>query len=69
VQEAIGLDNGKYLGGNPIAHLCVEKLTHLRGCDLHITHVRTTGDETGLRWLRVHLTSDASFATKNLLAS
>ena len=54
---------------NPMAQLCVEKLKQLRGCDVHITHVPTPGDETGLRRLGVHLTSDPSFATKNLFVS
>jgi len=54
---------------NPMAQLCVEKLKQLRGCDVHSTHVPTPGDETGLRRLGVHLTSDPSFATKNLFAS
>ena len=51
---------------NPMAQLCVEKLKQLRGCDVHITHVPTPGDEAGLRRLGVHLTSDPNFATKNL---
>ena len=40
-----------------------------RGCDVHITHIPTPGDETGLRRLGMHLTSDPVFATKNLFAS
>jgi len=54
---------------NPMAQLCVEKLKDLRGCDVHITHIPTPGDETGLRRLGVHLTSDPTFATKNLFVS
>jgi uncharacterized protein (UPF0371 family) len=54
---------------NPMAQLCVEKLKQLRGCDVHITHVPTPGDEIGLRRLGVHLTSDPHFATKNLFVS
>ncbi len=54
---------------NPMAQLCVEKLKQLRGCDVHITHIPSPGDETGLRRLGVHLTSDPSFATKNLFVS
>ena len=48
---------------------CVESLKQLRGCDVHITHIPTPGDETGLRRLGVHLTSDPVFATKNLFTS
>jgi uncharacterized protein (UPF0371 family) len=47
----------------------VEKLKQLRGCDIHLTHIPTPGDETGLRRLGVHLTSDPTFATKNLFVS
>jgi uncharacterized protein (UPF0371 family) len=54
---------------NPMAQLCVDKLKELRGCDVHITHIPTPGDEAGLRRLGVHLTSDPSFATKNLFVS
>ena len=53
---------------NPTAQLCVEKLKELRGCDVHMTHMPTPGDEAGLRRLGVHLTSDPNFATKNLFA-
>ena len=51
---------------NPTAQLCVEKLKELRGCDVHMTHIPTPGDEAGLRRLGVHLTSDPNFSTKNL---
>jgi len=51
---------------NPTARLAMEKLKELRGCEVHTTHIPTPGDETGLRRLGVNLTSDPSFATKNL---
>ncbi len=60
---------GISVGANPTAQLCVEKLKELRGCDVHMTHIPTPGDEAGLRRLGVHLTSDANFATKNLFIS
>ena len=72
-QKAVSLDVqetlfalGISVTANPMAQLCVEKLKQLRGCDVHITHVPTPGDEAGLRRLGVHLTSDPNFATKNL---
>lgn len=75
-QNAVSLDLqetllalGISVTANPMAQLCVEKLKQLRGCDVHITHVPTPGDEVGLRRLGVHLTSDPSFATKNLFVS
>ncbi len=54
---------------NPTAQLCIEKLKDLRGCDAHMTHIPTPGDEAGLRRLGVHLTSDPNFATKDLFVS
>jgi len=51
---------------NPTAHLAMEKLKELRGCEMHLTHIPTPGDEAGLRRLGVNLTSDPTFSTKNL---
>jgi len=42
------------------------KLTDLRGCEVHMTHIPTPGDEAGLRRLGVNLTSDPNFSTKDL---
>ena len=44
----------------------MEKLSELRGCEVHITHIPTPGDEAGLRLLGVNLTSDPVFATDSL---
>jgi uncharacterized protein (UPF0371 family) len=51
---------------NPAAQLAVEKLGELKGCDVHITHMPTPGDEAGLRRLGVNLTCDPNFASKSL---
>ena len=51
---------------NPAAQLAVERLTDLRGCDAHITHIPTPGDEAGLRKLGVYLTCDPNFVSKDL---
>ncbi|MFN2351389.1 MAG: DUF1846 domain-containing protein [Kiritimatiellia bacterium] len=51
---------------NPTAQLCLEKLKELRGCDVHMTHMPTPGDEVGLRRLGLHLTTDPNFATNDL---
>lgn len=51
---------------NPAAKLAIEKLKELRGCEVHMTHIPTPGDEAGLRRLGVNLTSDPNFSTKNL---
>jgi uncharacterized protein (UPF0371 family) len=51
---------------NPAAQMAVEKLKELSGCEVHMTHMPTPGDEAGLRKLGVNLTSDPDFATKYL---
>ncbi len=54
---------------NPSAQVAIEKLELLRGCDVHLTHMPTPGDEAGLRRLGVHLTSDPSFAGRELFVT
>jgi len=51
---------------NPAAQLALEILPELRGCEMHITHIPTRGDEEGLRKLGINVTSDPNFPTKNL---
>lgn len=51
---------------NPAASVAMEKLTLLRECEMHLTHMPTPGDEAGLRQLGVKVTSDPHFAGKNL---
>ena len=52
--------------GNPAAQAAVEKLSELRNCEVHITHMPTPGDEAGLRKLGVNLTSDPGYSTQAL---
>jgi uncharacterized protein (UPF0371 family) len=54
---------------NPTAQLALEKLKELEGCEVHITHIPTPGDEAGLRRLGVNLTSEPNFSTKNLFTA
>ena len=54
---------------NPAAQIAVEKLNELRGCEVHMTHMPTPGDEAGLRRLGVNLTNDPNFSTKDLFIS
>ncbi len=54
---------------NPAAQSSVEKLKEIRGCEVHITHIPTPGDEAGLRKLGLNLTSDPNFSTKCLFLS
>ena len=53
---------------NVAAQAAVDRLRELRGCEVHMTHMPTPGDEAGLRKLGVNLTSEPDFATKNLFA-
>ncbi len=54
---------------DPPARLATEKLKALRGCEVHMTHIPTPGDEAGLRRLGVNLTSEPNFASKDLFVS
>jgi len=51
---------------NPTAQAAMERLRELAGCEMHLTHTPTPGDEAGLRRLGVNLTSDPAFSTKTL---
>lgn len=51
---------------NPTTQHAVDKLKELQGCDVHITHIPTPGDEAGLRKLGIHLTSDPNFSSNSL---
>ncbi|MBU4306232.1 MAG: DUF1846 domain-containing protein [Acidobacteria bacterium] len=54
--------------GNTAAQAAVEKLSELRNCEVHMTHMPTPGDEAGLRKLGVNLTSDPGYSTHTLFA-
>lgn len=54
---------------NPTAQAAMDKLKDLKGCDVHLTHMPTPGDEAGLRKLGVNLTSEPNFATKSLFVT
>ncbi|HSN57520.1 MAG TPA: DUF1846 domain-containing protein [Candidatus Sulfomarinibacteraceae bacterium] len=54
---------------NPTAHQAMNRLPELAGCELHLTHLPTPGDERGLRRLGVNLTCDPSFASHKLFVS
>jgi uncharacterized protein (UPF0371 family) len=51
---------------NPTAEMAMAQLGKLAGCEIHMTHMPTPGDETGLRRLGVNLTCDPNFASSNL---
>jgi uncharacterized protein (UPF0371 family) len=54
---------------NPTAKLAMEKLQELHGCEVHVTHMPTSGDEAGLRKLGVNLTSEPEFSSKSLFVA
>jgi uncharacterized protein (UPF0371 family) len=54
---------------NPTAGLALQQLPRLRGCEVHMTHIPTPGDEKGLRRLGVNLTCEPSLATNKLFVS
>jgi len=51
---------------NPAAQLAIDRIADLKGCEMHMTHIPTPGDEAGLRKLGINITSDPDFSTKNL---
>ena len=51
---------------NPTAELAMSQLRSIRGCEMHMTHIPTPGDDMGLRRLGANLTCDPQFATSNL---
>jgi len=51
---------------DPTTQLAMEKLKDLRGCDIHLTHMPTPGDEAGLRKLGVNLTSEPNVQDRPL---
>ncbi|MFC1568398.1 DUF1846 domain-containing protein [Candidatus Margulisiibacteriota bacterium] len=73
--KAVSLDLGETLialgisaATNPTAQLAMEKLNELQGCEVHLTHMPTPGDEAGLRRLGVNVTCDPNFSTNSLFA-
>lgn len=54
---------------NPTARMVMEQMPRLRGCEVHLTHIPSPGDEKALRRLGVNLTCVASFETNKLFVS
>jgi uncharacterized protein (UPF0371 family) len=54
---------------NHTAEIAMKKLAELRGCEMHITHIPTPGDEVGLKMLGVNLTTDGKFSSRNLFVT
>ena len=54
---------------NHAVELAMKKLVDLNGCEVHMTHIPTPGDEVGLKRLGVNLTSDGKFSSRNLFVT
>lgn len=54
---------------NPTTQAAMNKIKELKGCEVHMTHIPTPGDEAGLRRIGVNLTSDPNFSTNSLFTS
>jgi len=54
---------------NPMAHTALEKMRELQGCEVHITHIPTPGDDAGLRRFGINLTTDPHFSSKQLFVA
>lgn len=51
---------------NHTSEVAIRELRKLSGCEVHMTHIPTPGDEAGLKRLGVNLTTDAIFSSANL---
>ena len=51
---------------NHTVELAMEKLKDFRGCEMHMTHLPSPGDEEGIRRLGLNLTTDPIFMSNDL---
>ena len=51
------------------AKAAVAQLENFRGCEVHMTHMPSPGDEAGLRKLGVNLTTEPRFASQRLFVT
>jgi uncharacterized protein (UPF0371 family) len=54
---------------NHTAELAMKKLVELKGCEMHMTHIPTPGDDVGLKRLGVNLTTDGKSSSRNLFVT
>ena len=54
---------------NHTAELAMKRLVELKGCEVHMTHIPTPGDDVGLKRLGVNLTTDGKFSSRNLFVT
>lgn len=51
---------------NHTVELAMEGLKEFRGCEMHMTHLPSPGDEEGIRRLGMNLTTDPVFMSNDL---
>ncbi len=54
---------------NHTAEIAMKKLCELRGCEMHMTHIPTPGEEVGLKMIVVNITTDGKFSSHNLFVT
>ncbi len=54
---------------NHTAEVAMKKLTDLKGCEAHMTHIPTPGDEIGIKRLGINLTAEGKFSSPNLFVT
>jgi uncharacterized protein (UPF0371 family) len=54
---------------NHTAEIAMNKLPELNGCEMHMTHIPTPGDEAGLKRLGINVTTDGRFSSRNLFTT
>ena len=54
---------------NPTTKSAMEKISELRGCEIHMTHIPPPGDEAGFRRLGVNLTATPQFSSRDLFVT
>ncbi len=54
---------------NHTAELAMKKLVELKGCEMHMTHIPTPGDDVGLKRLGVNLTTDGKSSSRDLFVT
>ena len=52
---------------NPATFLAIKKLTKLKGCQVHTTHLLSAQDKSALRKLKINFTNDINFPISNSL--
>lgn len=58
-----------YSNTDPIVKKALEKLKELKGSEMHMTHMPTSGDEKALKKLGINLTCDPHFSSKDLFVA